>query len=125
MNVRHIKLGEVPAMLQWLEGARSKNCFDARVLDYPTLHIATVEVDGKAIVHVPNHSVLCLESAAINPETQPLERLQAAKAVVDALAERAAASGVKEIVFMSSDEKTDRHLEVLGFEKCSYMRKRI
>lgn len=125
MATRKTRLSEIPLMIGWLEAEKERNHWDDDVLDYENLSIDTITCGQRVMAIYPSHPVLCLESAAVNPETTPLERWEAAKIGIANACNRAVALGIREIVFQSSDESMDKHMAKLGFTRETYMRKKL
>lgn len=121
---RKAKFTEHADCLKWLESNREKNDFDPEVLDYPTAELYVVP-DETPKACLPIHGVVMLESLGFNTD-DPKERLVSALELVQHAVERARQLGVKEIVYLSSDERTDMFAsKVLGFKEVKAFRKVI
>jgi hypothetical protein len=117
LRVRPLKLLEVPKWLKWLWDGKEKNDLDAKIFEYKTLRVYVCE-NSKPLVMVPVHSVAVLESLAFNPEATAKEKLDSVMETIHVIEQEAKASGISELLYVSSDERVDesaaRHL---GFVK--------
>lgn len=119
---RKAKFAEHADCLKWLESNRENNDFDPAVLDYPTCELY-VAPDDEPKGCLPVHGVMMLESLGFNTD-DPKERLVAALEMVQTAVERCKQSGIKEMVFLSSDARTDEFCtRVLGFREVKAFRK--
>jgi hypothetical protein len=118
LKVRPLKLLEVPKWLKWLWDGKEKNDLDARMFDYPNLKMVVCE-NSKQILILPFHPVYVIDSLAFNPEvTDAKERLDATLETVNAVAEAAKSQGMAELLYISSDDRTDESAaRQLGFVK--------
>lgn len=122
MSARKAKFAEHGKCLEWLEANRESNDFDPAVLDYPTAELYVAPDDSPKSC-IPVHSAMVLESLGfadgITKENllNTLELLHFARM-------RCEQVGIKEMIYLSSDERTDAYAEkVLGFKPIKAYRK--
>lgn len=125
MRTGTIRLVDVAQFLVWLLQGREKNALDLDILDYPTLRVYTAEADRK-VGYLPVHGSVILESLALNPEASAREKLEAVCAMTQHIERDALAAGVRELFYISSDDRTDESaVRQLGFEKVAAYRKKL
>lgn len=108
--------------LDWLNANREHNDFDSAVLDYPTAEIY-VAPDENPKACLPVHAALVLESIGF-AESDVKEKLANVLELLMMARMRADQNGIKEMIFLSSDERTDAYaVKVLGFEPVKAFRR--
>lgn len=109
--------------LDWLNANKEHNQFDVEVLNYPTSELYVSPDDPVACM--PVHAALMLESVGFGTE-EANKKLVAVIDMLNLAIERARSLGIKEIVYLSSDERTDEYaVKVLGFRAIKAFRKVI
>lgn len=122
MTVRIAKISELLEAVTWLMAGKEANSFDLGILDYPTLEV----VKSGDICYLPWHGGAILESVGFRPSATPREKLEATVSAVRAIEQKAAEMGIRELYFMSSDDRTDEAAaKHLGFEKVVMFRKKV
>ena len=125
MTARPAGYKDVPQGLLWLYKATETNGFDPAVLDYPLLKMV-VAGNGKAVAYLPYHPVVCLESLGLRPDASARERLAAVAVAFEHVEREARAAGVREILFLSSDDRLDESAVAhFGFQRVTALRKRL
>ena len=108
--------------LDWMNANREHNDFDAEVLNYPTSELY-VSPEENPVACMPIHGAIMLESIGF-AEVDTKDKLAATIDMLQSVIERARALGIKGIVYLSSDERTDLYAEkVLGFKEIKAYRK--
>ncbi len=123
LKVRRMKLLEVPKWLKWIWDGKEKNDLSPKMFDYDSLRVFVCE-NSKPLVFLPVHSVLVIDSLAFNPEATAKERLDSVCETIHVIAAEAKASGIAEMLYVSSDERVDESAaKHLGFVKETIYRK--
>lgn len=126
IEVRPVKKDD-PQGLEWLRANKDKNSFDEDVLSYPASELWSARKNGTVHAYLPLQQVVVLESLGPNPESQPIEIASSLLKFVEGASLVAHRAGMREIMFMVSDELTAQAAEILGFEelKCRVMRRKL
>ncbi len=112
----------------WCQRNKTRNDFDRGVLDYPcTKVLAGTDGNGNVFAYMPIQTAGILESIGPNPSSTPLEVAMAIVEMVRGAALLTHGGGMRELLFVSTDELTAAGAEKLGFEKLPYpvYRKRL
>src|SRR6185369_13931888 len=120
MKIRRASWFDAVNLIRWLLGGAEKNALDPMMLNWTTDELKVFVAENERGVHamVPAHNSVTLESLALNPESTPAEKLQAVSEAVKAIAFEARGARVKQMNFISSDERTDESaMRQLGFSK--------
>lgn len=121
MSVRRATWYDAVNLISWLLAGSEKNALDPSMLRWTpeTLKVFVSEKNDEPVVMAPCHTSVTIESLAIRPDATPEEKQGAVIEAVNAIAFEAASNGVKQLNYISSDEKTDeRAMKHLGFSKC-------
>lgn len=116
---------EWPQILAWLWQNRDKNCLDLAMLDYPTLEITGAYEDGSALAYMPKHAAVIIDSMAWSPEATVVDKVESAEALLEQTERQAFGAGVREIFYVSSDDRTDEWMSERGYVKTTCYRKRM
>lgn len=125
MDTRPAKFAESQTVIDWLLVGKEKNHCDLGVLDYPTIEVWATGHGEQVDCFTPIHSGLIVESLALRPEADAKERFVAAVAGIVKASERAQQFGIRELYYMSSDDRTDEAAKNLGFEEVKMFRKKL
>lgn len=106
----------------WLLENRRNNALDMDVMNYPTTRLVAAENVGV----LPYQAVIVLESAGWGPGVSADNKAVAAVEMIGAVEREAREAGIREIFYLSSDDRTDEFLRKhLNFEPVKAFRKRI
>lgn len=126
MNVRWLRILDIPLFLKLLWDGREQNDVDFHILDYPTFRAVAAEKEGKPKAFLPLQTCIVLESLALDPELEPKEKLDSVVEMVHNIGKEAFREGIRELYYISSDERTDESaVRQLGFERVTAYRKRL
>lgn len=124
MNIGLARLVDIPQFLVWLF-SNPKNSLDPKILDYPTLRVYSA-ANEKQVGFLPIHSGVILDSVALDPGSPAEQKLEAVAGMVNLICAEAFQSGIREVFYISSDERTDESaVRQLGFEKVICYRKKL
>ena len=86
----------------------------------------TEDNEGNALVYLPVHTAVILESLGWADNLDMEHKALAAVTAADAIEREADEIGCREVFYICSDERTDEFTEKwLGYEKVTAMRKRL
>lgn len=127
MKTRWSTLLEIPQALEYAIANAEKGNLDPHIYNYPTLRIMRSENgDGTALVYLPVHTGIILESLGFAPNLTADQKVKAAISALTTVEHEAYMLGCREAVFISSDERTDEFCQKrLGYEKVSALRRRL
>lgn len=127
MEIHKLEDKKDPQALEWLNANRDRNSFDEDVLMYPASELWSGIKDGKACGYIPVQTVLVMESIGFNPESTIPEKASTMFEFAQAALFLAQREGMREVMFLVSDEVTAEASKVLGFEElnCRVMRRKI
>jgi hypothetical protein len=126
MIVRLMNLLDVPGWLRAIFANKEKNDLAPRMFLYPTLRVVIAEDKGKPLAYLPVHNGLILDSLAWGDEVSPKEKLDAIRSIVDNIVTEAYHSGIRELIYVSSDSRIDETAaRSFGFAKVVCYRKVI
>lgn len=126
MEARSITLKDVPQMSFWLYRGRPENGFDPDILDYPTLRAwAATNGSPKPVAYLPGHTVLMLESLALDPDADARHKMAAVLAAFEQACAEAKASGIREVIYLHSDDRLDETAERMGFKRVTAYRRKL
>jgi len=112
---RKAKFSEHQMCLDWLVANRECNDFDPEVMNYPTMELY-VSPDENPNACLPIHAGIVLESMGFGCEDVK-QRLASSLELLRMAAERAKSLGMKELIYLSSDARTDEFaVKALGFK---------
>lgn len=108
--------------LDWLRAGKEHNDFAESVMDYPTMELY-VSPDDNPSACLPIHAGIVLESLGFGCQNAK-DKMAASMDLLQAAIDRAIGLGVKEMIYLSSDERTDEFaVKVLGFHPIKAFRK--
>lgn len=123
MAARKAKFQEHQMCLDWLNANKEHNDFDPAVMDYPSMELY-VAPEENPIACLPIHTAAVLESIGFKQEQNTKDRLTAALELFVQARLRADQVGIKEVIYLSSDERTDEYaVKILGFRPVKAYRK--
>lgn len=99
LQLRYARPDEGEQILGWLKG-NPQNFFNPRILKYPTLRMLCSYDESGPVAYVPVHTVLMMESVALNPEASEMNVAQALRDLVKGSQLIADAGGMREIYFL-------------------------
>lgn len=102
-------------IVEWLN-ANPRNLFDPDILKYPTLRVLCA-YNGAPVAFLPTQKALFLESLAVNPQANDLERAEALRDLVKGAQLLASSDGIKEIYLFGEDKTVLDIAEKRGFER--------
>lgn len=110
---RKAKFAEHQMCLDWLN-ANPHNDFDPEVMNYPTMELY-VSPDENPNACLPIHAGIVLESIGFGCQDVK-HKLASSLELLRTATERARSLGMKELIYLSSDERTDEFaMKALGF----------
>lgn len=104
---------------EWLASNIARNAFDPDVLDYPATSVLAAH-NGEVITYTPTQPVLAIESVGVSKTASTQDVATAMVETVRAAAAFAYRAGVRELMFIGSDELTAKGAEKLGFERINF-----
>ena len=126
METRPVTMRDIPQMAAWLYRNREINGFDPDILDYPTLRAwAAVNGGPKPVAYLPGHTVLMLESLALDPAADARHLMAAVMAAFEHACAEAKSAGIREVIYLHSDDRFDESAERAGFVRVTAYRKKL
>lgn len=127
MTTRWANLWDIPQAISFAIANAAKNGLDHRIYTYPTTRVMrAANEEGEAVAYLPVHSGAILESLGWAPNLNVEDKAKAAIAAAQEIEREMLLMGVREVFFISSDERTDEFCEKrLGYERVTAMRKRL
>lgn len=126
IEVRKVAIDDTQG-LEWLRANQDKNSFDEGVLAYPCTELWAAKNNGTTHAYLPVQQVVVLESLGTNPNSKPIEIASSLLKFVEGASLIAHRAGMRELMFLVSDDLTAKASEALGFEelKCRVMRRKL
>lgn len=126
IEVRKVEKDD-PQAMEWLRANQDNTAFDEGVLDYPASELWAARNGVTTHAYLPVQQVLVLESLGANPESSSIQVAHSMLKFVEGASLVAHRAGMRELMFLVSDDLTAQASEALGFEelKCRVMRRKI
>ena len=126
IEVRKVEKDD-PQAIEWLRANQDKNFFDEDVLDYPASELWAARNGVATHNYIIVQQVLVLDAMAPNPESSSIQVAHSMLKFVEGASLVAHRAGMRELMFLVSDDLTAQASEALGFEelKCRVMRRKL
>lgn len=118
LKLKFAEASDVPQVVEWLNRTRN-NEFDPAILRYPTLRVLCA-YNGVPVGYLPTQQALVLESLGLNPALSAQEHGQAIRDLVKGSELLASSLGIKEILFLGTDDAVNSIAGHHGFEEVKY-----
>ena len=125
--VRKVDVAKEPQARYLIEANKERNAYDGKVLDYPCTEVFAAHTNGTTHAYLPVQTVAVLDSVGVNPSSSAQEVAAGMMELVKAVAVLAHRSGMREVMFLSSDENTVNGAKQMGFVEldCKVLRLRL